>query len=268
MMDLKIAVVCMNSVLGDIRGNMDRIAGMASAAAQEGARMVCFPEFAATGYALENPGKYCSAGDTDKILDRLIRLGRDMGIVLMVGVIEHGGQEKPFVSQVVAGPEGLVGIYRKTHLSPTEKGVYAPGEELGVFTCGSWTFGIQLCYDAHFPEISTTMALKGADILFFPHASPRGDPEEKMKSWMRHLSARAFDNGVFVVACNPVGENGAGLSFPGVALVLGPDGRLLAQFQGKGEKILFAVLKGETLKNIREHRMKYFLSQRRPKLYT
>ncbi len=266
-MDFKIAVVCMNSVLGDIRGNMDRIAGMASAAAQGGAQMVCFPEFAATGYALENPQKVCGVKDTKEIIDGLIQMGRDMGLVLLAGLIEHTGDEKPYIAQLIAGPEGLVGKYRKTHLSPTEKGVYAPGENLGVFTCGSWTFGIQLCYEAHFPEISTTMALLGADILFFPHASPRGDPEEKIKSWMRHLPARAFDNGVFVAACNQAGENGAGLSFPGVALVLGPDGRLLEQFQGKGEKILFAVLKGETLKNTRQHRMKYFLSQRRSELY-
>jgi predicted amidohydrolase len=57
------------------------------------------------------------------------------------------------------------------------------------------------------------------------------NPAEKFESWMRHLPARAFDNGVFVGACNPVGENGAGLSFPGVALLLGPDGRLMKGFQ-------------------------------------
>lgn len=266
MTDLKIAVVCMHSVLGDIEGNLDRIAQMTQTAAQGGAHMVCFPEFAATGYALENPEKVCSANDTKEIIDRLIQMGRDMGLVLIVGLIEHTGEKKPYIAQVIAGPKGLVGIYRKTHLSPTEKSVYSAGRNLHVFSCGNWTFGIQLCYEAHFPEISTTMALSGADILFFPHASPRGDPEKKMKSWLRHLPARAFDNGVFVVACNQAGK-GAGLSFPGVALVLGPDGRLLEQFQGKGETILFAVLKGETLKSIRQHRMKYFLPERRPALY-
>ena len=46
---------------------------------------------------------------------------------------------------------------------------------------------------------------------------------------MRHLPARAFDNGVFIVACNQTGTNGGGLSFPGVAMVIGPNGRVLAE---------------------------------------
>ena len=267
MIDLKIAIVCTHSVLGDIKGNLDRIAQWVETAAREGAHMICFPESAATGYAMKEPEKHCTAQDTVQIMDRLIQMGQDMKMVLVVGFIENSGGKKPYIAQLVTGPEGLIGIYRKTHLSPTESEIYDAGETLGVFVYGDWCFGLQLCYEAHFPEISTKMALSGADLLLIPHASPRSDPLEKFESWMRHLPARAFDNGVFVAACNPVGGNGTGLSFPGVALVLGPDGRLMEGFQGKEEKILFAVLKGENLKSIRQHRMKYFLPKRRPELY-
>ncbi|MBW2708851.1 MAG: hypothetical protein JRD04_06155 [Deltaproteobacteria bacterium] len=269
MIDLKVAIVCMHSVLGDIEGNLDRIAQWAGRAAREGAHMSCFPESAATGYALEEPETYCTIEDTARIMDRLIQMGRDMKMVLVVGFIENAGSKKPYIAQLITGPEGLIGIYRKTHLSPTESEIYTAGETLGVFVYDNWCFGLQLCYEAHFPEISTQMALSGADLLLIPHASPRSDPVEKFESWMRHLPARAFDNGVFVAACNPVGvgENGTGLSFPGVALVLGPDGRLMKGFQGKEEHVLFSVLKGKTLKSIRQHRMKYFLPKRRPELY-
>ena len=267
MIDLKIAMVCMHSVLGDMNGNLGRIAQFVETVAREGAHMICFPETAATGYALKEPEKYCSAQDTRLIVDRLIQMGRDMKMVLVVGLIENSGGTPPYIAQLITGPEGLIGIYRKTHLSPTESEIYGAGETLGVFVYGSWCFGLQLCYEAHFPEISTKMALSGADLLLIPHASPRSDPAEKFESWMRHLPARAFDNGVFVAAVNPVGGNGGGLAFPGVALVLGPDGRLMKGFQGKEEKVLFAVLKGETLKSIRQHRMKYFLPKRRPELY-
>jgi predicted amidohydrolase len=267
MTDLRLAIVCMQSVLSDIEGNLDRIARFAEKAAREGAHMVCFPESAATGYAITDPDRYCSVEDTAKILDRLIQMGRDMKMVLIVGSIENAEGKRPYLSQVITGPEGLIGIYRKTHLSPTESDIYEAGETLGVFVYGNWCFGLQLCYEAHFPEISTKMALSGADLLLIPHASPRSKPLEKFRSWMRHLPARAFDNGIFVGACNPVGENGAGLSFPGVALLLGPDGRLMKGFQGEREKILFAVLKSKTLESVREHRMKYFLPKRRPELY-
>ncbi len=267
MMDLTVAMVCMHSVLGDLQGNLNRIARVVKMAAREGAHLVCFPESAATGYALENPQNYCSVQETAHIKDRLVQLGREARMVLVAGFIENTGNGRPFMAQLVAGPQGLMGIYRKTHLSPTEREVYDAGETLGVFHHGGWCFGLQLCYEAHFPEISTKMALSGADLLLMPHASPRGASAEKLESWMRHLPARAFDNGVFVGACNPVGQNGEGLSFPGVALLLGPDGRLMKEFCGDEEQILIETLKADSLKEIREHRMKYFLSKRRPELY-
>jgi N-carbamoylputrescine amidase len=111
------------------------------------------------------------------------------------------------------------------------------------------------------------MALRGVDVVFIPHASPRGTPEEKLRSWLRHLRARAFDNSVYVVACNQVGENREGLSFPGGAVVLDPGGRIVARHEGCGEEILTATLATKKLMDTRAHRMRYFLPHRRPELY-
>jgi N-carbamoylputrescine amidase len=111
------------------------------------------------------------------------------------------------------------------------------------------------------------MAGLGADILFFPHASPRGTPSEKLSSWMRHLTARAFDNSVFVVACNQAGDNGEGLSFPATAVVLGPSGDLLARDTSGEEGLLVVDLKASLLAHVRRHRMRYFFPNRRPDLY-
>jgi N-carbamoylputrescine amidase len=127
--------------------------------------------------------------------------------------------------------------------------------------------GMQLCYDAHFPELSTCMAVAGADILFMPHASPRGTTAEKYNSWMRHLSARAFDNGVFIVACNQTGNNQNGLQFPGVAVMIGPDGQVTDKRLSEKDDILVADLKSEDLAAVRTHRMRYFLPNRRPDIY-
>jgi len=265
--DLKIAAICMHSVTGEIEKNLDRMQSFVSEASKEGADIVCFPELCVTGYVLTRPMDAYGGLDSNNAMERLVLMAREADLILIAGLIEIGGDEKPYISQVIADPKGLIGIYRKTHLSPTEKDVYGAGQEIKVFSHESTTFGVQLCYEAHFPEISTGMALMGADILFIPHASPRGEPDEKFKSWLRHLPARAFDNGLFVVACNQVGETTEGLSFPGVAVVFGPDGRLLAKYAGKREKILFAELGAGMLRDIRTHRMRYFLPERRPQLY-
>jgi N-carbamoylputrescine amidase len=161
----------------------------------------------------------------------------------------------------------LVGVYRKTHLSPPEREIFRPGEELKTYAHQGIAFGIELCYESHFPEISTVLALQGAEILFLPHASPRGTPEGKLGSWLRHLPSRAFDNSVFVVACNQTGGSADGASFPGVALMLDPAGKLIASRAEEQEGMLIADLKAEDLAQTRNHRMKYFLPSRRPDLY-
>jgi len=128
-------------------------------------------------------------------------------------------------------------------------------------------FGIELCFDGHFPEMSTALALKGAEGIFIPHASPRESGEEKEERWLRYLSARAYDNSVFLVACNPTGETENGLVFPGAAVVLDPKGEILAANRGKGEDLLLADLKKEALLKVRENSLGFFLNKRRPEDY-
>jgi predicted amidohydrolase len=267
MKNVKVAAVCMRSEIGCANANLERIEALVQTASDKGAEIICLPELCVTGYSLGDPmAAYgnLSPRDAIRLLDRM---GRNMGRVLVAGLVEPADHGRPYISQLVLGAEGLLGTYRKTHLSPPESARYRPGAALPVFSAGEVVFGVQLCYEAHFPEISTVMALKGADILFLPHASPRGEPAEKLDSWMRHLTGRAFDNGVFVVACNQVGRNREDLIFPGVAVIIGPDGRVMESYAGDEENVLYAELREEDLKQVRDHRMRYFLSRRRPELY-
>jgi N-carbamoylputrescine amidase len=197
----------------------------------------------------------------------LIGLAQQSGIFILAGLAESEGNAI-YATHLVISPEGFIGRYRKLHLGPTETKFLTPGSDIPLFAFGETTFGIQLCYDAHFPELSSIMALRGADILFFPHGSPKGTPRQKLESWMRHLPARAFDNSVFVVACNQCGENGSGLTFPGTAVIFSPEGHVLQQFTNNQETMLTAVLKCSDLEVVRGHRMRYFLPHRRPELYS
>jgi len=262
-----IAAACMRSEPGAIDANLERMEGLAAQAAAEGAEILCFPEFSVSGYVVNRPEAVYGESSYDAVLDRLIEMARNHGLVMLAGVIEPSPEGRPAIGQVVVGPEGILGLYRKTHLSPPEKGAFRAGNRMPLFHWKSRVFGVQLCYESHFPEISTIMALDGADILFLPHASPRGTPEEKLESWLRHLTGRAFDNALFVVACNQIGTSPGGLPFPGVAVVLGPDGRVIGRSLGTDEGLLVARLDMAFQREIREHRMKFFLPHRRPELY-
>ena len=266
--DLKIAAVCMNSDTGEIERNLDRTEAFVSKASDLGAHLICFPELSITGYVLSDPSKVYRDVLPDQILERVAGMAREKGLIILAGLIEMPRGKKPYISQIVAGPEGLLGSYRKTHLSPKEKGIYQAGEEIRVFRYGEMVFGIQLCYEAHFPEISTVMALRGAEIIFMPHASPRGKPGEKLQSWLRHLPGRAFDNALYVVACNQVGKTGEGFTFPGVAVALSPAGNVMAKYAGTHEEMLLVDFQRAEIEEIRKHKMAYFIPNRRPELYS
>ncbi len=267
MKDTRLAAVSMQSEFGCVEKNITRIESFVKEGSVQGVDMICFPELSVTGYTIrENPELYAEP-IPGPISDRIVRLARENKVFIIAGVLEKAECSKPYISQIVGGPDGIIGVHRKTHLSPQEKGIYSPGHEIKTFTHNNINFGIQLCYETHFPEISTIMALQGAEAIFFLYASPNGEPEEKRNSWLRNISARAFDNGVFIVACNQVGKNGLGLSFPGVIMILNPAGKIRHQYVGREEKMVIAELKEKDLTEIREHRMKYFIGSRRPELY-
>lgn len=267
MRDLLVAAVCMHSEPGEIDKNLDRMKSFVRQASAKSADAVLFPELSVSGYTLNNPDKIYDLPQSEKIVEKVVRMAGDAEAILMAGMVEPLRGGKPYITQIVAGPGGLLGLHRKTHLSPPEKEKYTEGNALTVFQDRAATFGLELCYESHFPEISTVLCLKGAEILFMPHASPRGDGNEKMKSWLRHLPARAFDNGVFVVASNQVGKTSAGLSFPGVILALDPQGRVMESYAGDEEQMIFVEMKAEVLRETRAHRMKYFFPHRRNELY-
>jgi len=267
MKNIRLAVVSMQSEFGCVEKNITRMESFIKEGSVQGVDMISFPELSITGYTIgKNPELYAEL-IPGPISDRIVWIARENKVFIMAGVLEKAECPKPYISQIVAGPDGIIGVHRKTHLSPQEKGIYSPGHAIKTFTHNNIHFGIQLCYETHFPEISTIMALQEVEVIFFLYASPNGEPEEKRNSWLRNISARAFDNGIFIVACNQVGKNGLGLLFPGVIMILNPAGKILHQYFGREEKMVIAELKEKDLTEIREHRMKYFIGNRRPELY-
>lgn len=267
MKNIRVAAVISHAPVGAIRENLDRMENWVVEARQGGAQIVCFPELNVSGYAVTDDIRKSAEKISGKIVLHLLAMARREQITILAGMAEEDENHHVFASHLAVGPEGLLGVYRKLHIAPPEKHLFTPGNDIPLFAAHGATFGMQLCYDAHFPEISTCMALKGADIIFIPHASPHGTPRTKSSSWKRHLPARAYDNSVFIVVCNQTGNNGTGLCFPGVAMAIGPDGRILGQKWSEKEDMLLTELKEIDLYSVRENRMHYFLPRRRQDLF-
>ncbi len=267
MRDIRIAAVTFNSAVNQVNHNLDRMIPWIEKARTNGADLICFPELNVTGYSTKPEMNVCAEPIPGPISERLLQMADENQIVILAGMAEMDEKGRIFASHLVVTPQTISGIYRKIHIAPPEHNIFSPGNSVPLFEVQAVKLGIQLCYDAHFPELSTRMAIEGADIIFIPHASPRGTPTEKFNSWMRHLTARAFDNSVFIVACNQVGENQNGLHFPGVAVIIDPSGEVIEKNIGDIDGMIIADLKADALEAVRGHRMRYFLPNRRPELY-
>jgi N-carbamoylputrescine amidase len=267
MNDIRIAAVIFNSPVNQARNNLDRMESWVSEANQQGATIICFPELNITGYSTHEDIKQTAEPIPGAVSHHLLQMAQGHQIAILAGLVERDETGQVFASHLVVTPNGIPGIYRKIHIAPPERSLFSPGSAVPLFDIFGVKFGIQLCYDVHFPELSTRMAVEGADVIFMPHASPRGIPSQKFNSWMRHLTARAFDNGLFVVACNQIGDKQKGLHFPGIAVVLGPDGEVVKKALSDEEAIMVADLSSDDLASVQNHRMRYFLPNRRPEIY-
>ena len=264
---VRIAAVVCRCPVGEVDHNLKRTHHWTRQAKQAGAALVCFPEMNLTGYSNRQSIRECALRAEGSEIDALRHLSAEQDVALLIGFAEKAPDNKLYASHMVITPSGRSGIYRKLHLAPPELDRFLPGKALPIFNWSGFRFGIQLCYDAHFPEIATRMAEAEADVIFIPHASPRGQAPNKHQSWLRHLPARAFDNGLFVVACNQTGDNGNGLVFPGNAVAFSPSGEVMATRLSGDPGLLLVDLREDLLQHVRSHRMRYFFPNRRPALY-
>lgn len=225
-MKLNAAAIQMEPTFGDIEGNLERL-GRFMAANQDADLMVA-PELVTTGYDV---GRLAEVGHelAEPVDGNTVRMfssmARDLHATLVAGFLEAGTNNELHDSVVIASESGTT-IYRKTHLYPPEASLFAAGDHLVTSsTPGGTSVGVMICFEHAFPEIATTLALDGAEIIAIPSAVPRGY-EHLLQLRTR---ARAQDNQVFVVASNLTGGD-----FEGGSLIVDPRGEVLAT-AGPGE---------------------------------
>lgn len=270
MKETRIALVQMQSKTGIVDENMRKIQWFISEAARKKVDIICFPELCVQGYNREK-AHLTAEPVPGEISGAVSQMAQQAGLAVLVGVAEKSENGRPYITHLAAFPDGSVQKYRKTHLGKSEIPYFTPGDEFVVFSCDKARFSVQICWDLHFPEMSTILSLRGAEIIFAPHASPTivGDRRD---IWLKYLAARAYDNTVFVAACNLVGDSGCGRSFCGGALVIDPKGNVVAEAFNGREEMLVVDLDPTLINTIRNKqartmRNSFYLDCRRPELY-
>ncbi len=256
MRHLRIALAQINSVVGDLEGNLRRILEVLAQARVAGADLVAFPELALTGYPPEDlllkPG---FVADNLCALDELVRRsGTEFpGITAVVGFVDR--QADIYNAAAVIHDGHLAGVYYKQYLPNygvfDENRYFQAGTLSPIFEINGVQVGVNICEDIWYPTGPATLqAHAGAELLVNINASPyfagKNDFREKM------LATRAADNGLIVAYVNLVGGQDE-LIFDGSSMIFDQGGTLIARARQCAEDLLVADLDVEAVFRTRLH---------------
>jgi NAD+ synthase (glutamine-hydrolysing) len=234
---MRLALVQLNTVVGDLAGNRERILARLDEARAAGAELVLFPELAVTGYPPEDlllrPGFIRAAEASLRELAGSVR-----GLVALVGT-PWFDRDLANACAVLADGE-VKGVYRKRFLPNygvfDEDRYFAPGRDLLVLDVAGVLVGPTVCEDVWQPgPPATDLALAGAQLIANVSASPFHVGKEREREEM--LVTRARDNACYLAFCNLVGGQDE-LIFDGHSVVLDDEGRVLARAPGFEEALL------------------------------
>ena len=238
----------------DKEANVAKAEAMVREAAQKGAQIILLPElFEGHYFCKDMDGQYFSWARPladNPVIARFSALAKELGVVLPVSYFERDG-ERYFNSLVVIDADGTVmENYRKTHIPSgpgyEEKFYFEPGDSgFKVWETKFAKIGVGICWDQWFPETARSLALMGAELIFYPTAIG-SEPEIGVDSkdhWQRVQMGHAAANTVPVIAANRIGaEAGKSctLTFYGSSFMTDYTGAKIADASRDAEEILYA----------------------------
>ena len=200
----------------DKQQNIDTATNLVTQAAKAGANIILLQELFETPY-------FCQVHDFDYFklatsvadntaIQHFKKLAKELEVVLPISFYEKSGNTF-FNSVTIIDADGeILGTYRKTHIPDgipyAEKFYFTPGDTgFKVWQTKYAKIGVGICWDQWFPECARSMALMGAEILFYPTAigdEPTLDIDSKAH-WQRCMQGHAAANLMPVVASNRIG---------------------------------------------------------------
>ena len=233
-------IVCcqLAPLVADPDRNADVVEPAITAAVQAGADVIVLPEAVTSGYPFVSmdEARAASISRNDPLFERWGRLAGDA--VLVFGIAELGpdpGRSSGLVynTAVPIDAGGPPVFYRKTHLWDTEKLFFTPGDEPPpVLDTHVGRIAIMVCYDMEFPEMTRSVALRGADLLTVPTnwpyvERPAGWPAPEVVIVM----AAARVNRLPIACCDRTGAD-RGQRWNEESTIIGADGWQLATADG------------------------------------
>nr|WP_201598977.1 N-carbamoylputrescine amidase [Psychrobacter luti] len=267
----------------DIQKNIATATDLVTKAAKAGANIILLQELFETPY-------FCQVHDFDYFklatsvadnaaIKHFKSLAKELDIVLPISFYEKSGNTF-FNSVTVIDADGeILGTYRKTHIPDgipyAEKFYFTPGDTgFKVWETKYAKIGAGICWDQWFPECARSMALMGAELLFYPTAigdEPTLDIDSK-GHWQRCMQGHAAANLMPVIAANRIGNetitqngNDSVLAFYGSSFITDGRGEIIQEASRDNEEVLTATFDLDQLAI--ERRQWGVFRDRRPSMY-
>ncbi len=251
-------------------------------AAARGAKIILPPELFEGPYfcTVEQEELFVRARSVEEhpAVQAMRRVAREQGVYIPTSFFERDGQHFYNSLAMIDDAGEIMGIYRKSHIPDgpgyEEKYYFRPGNSgFKVWDTRYGTIGVGICWDQWYPECARTMALMGAEMLFYPTAigsEPYDGELNTSRMWRRAMQGHAVSNCMPVIAANRIGEeqmpgSTSPQSFYGHSFITDEWGDLVAEVEDWQTGALVATI---DLAAARKHRAGMgFFRDRRPALY-
>ena len=196
--------------------NLKKAEEMIRKAAADGAEMILLPELFEREYFCQQRRydfyEYAMRTEDNPAVKMGMRLAAELKVVLPISFYEKDGNVLYNSVACIDADGTLLGVYRKTHIPDDhfyqEKFYFTPGNTgFKVFETKYGRLGIGICWDQWFPETARSLALMGAELIFYPTAIG-SEPIlgcDSMPHWRRCMQGHSAANLVPVVAANRIG---------------------------------------------------------------
>ena len=212
---MKTALCQLLSEPGSVDRNTDLVI---DALNSEDADLFIFPEMFITDYSFKD---FDSVKDeVSESLDRILRCASDKGCTVVVGGPRYTDDGVMNSAYIISDE---ISWYDKINLPNfgvfSERSLFKEGDRPKIFECNGFIFGVIVCYDIFFPELTKLYAMNGADAVICISASPM----TSRVAFERVIPARSVESTVYMLFVNNIGMRGK-MEFFGKSRCLTPTG--------------------------------------------
>ncbi|MBC5661841.1 N-carbamoylputrescine amidase [Coprococcus sp. NSJ-10] len=231
---------------------LDKAEKLVRKAAAEGANIILLQELFETPYFCQKQKfEYFDLAkplSENAAVKRFTEVAKKLQVVLPISFYEKAGNTAFNTIAIIDADGTILGTYRKTHIPDglpyAEKFYFTPGDTgFKVWKTKYADIGVGICWDQWFPEAARSMALLGAELLFYPTAigsEPTLNVDSK-SHWQHAMQGHAAANIMPVIASNRIGtetDDESSMTFYGSSFIADQTGTIVEEADRETEAVL------------------------------